>query len=352
VATITEWLASLGLPEYAQRFAENGIDVSVLRYLTDQDLEKIGVLLGHRRKMLAAIAELSGVAPVMPQPASPPEEKRRHDAERRHLTIMFCDLVGSTALATRLDPEELQEIVGGYHRRCADVITESGGFVARYLGDGVLAYFGYPRAHEDDAERAVRAGLELVEAVGKLDNRVGTTLRVRIGIATGLVVVGDLLGEGAAQEHAVIGETPNLAARLQTLAEPDSVLIDADTRRVLGKLFQYRDLGMITVKGFSNPVPVWRVIGASRVDSRFEALRVTTTPLIGRDEEIDLFLRRWEQAERGAPRPLVLFLLPPPSRQRAPSNDQSPRTGGRISARGYRRATARQAGGSARPSDQ
>jgi hypothetical protein len=158
VATITEWLASLGLPEYAQRFAENGIDVSVLRYLTDQDLEKIGVLLGHRRKMLAAIAELSGVAPVMPQPASPPEEKRRHDAERRHLTIMFCDLVGSTALATRLDPEELQEIIGGYHRRCADVITESGGFVARYLGDGVLAYFGYPRAHEDDAERAVRAG--------------------------------------------------------------------------------------------------------------------------------------------------------------------------------------------------
>jgi len=158
VATITEWLASLGLPEYAQRFAENGIDVSVLRYLTDQDLEKIGVLLGHRRKMLAAIAELSGAAHVMPQPASPPEEKRRHDAERRQLTVMFCDLVGSTALSARLDPEDLREIINAYHRRCAEVIVKHGGFVARHLGDGILAYFGYPHAHEDNAERAVRAG--------------------------------------------------------------------------------------------------------------------------------------------------------------------------------------------------
>ena len=299
VATITEWLASLGLPEYAQRFAENGIDVSVLRYLTDQDLEKIGVLLGHRRKMLAAIAGLSGAAPVMLQPASPPEEQRRHDAERRQLTVMFTDLVGSTALSTRLDPEELQEIIGTYHRRCAGVIAKSGGFVARYLGDGVLAYFGYPRAHEDDAERAVRAGLELVEAVAKVDDRAGAPLRVRIGIASGLVVVGDLLGEGPVQEHAVVGETPNLAARLQAKAEPDSVIIDAGTRRLLGKLFEYRELGMVSFKGFHEPVPVWQVIGASSVDSRFEALRAATTPLIGRDEEIDLLMRRWNRAKVG-----------------------------------------------------
>ena len=268
---IEDWLKKLGLSEYTERFVENDIDVSVLHYLTDQDLEKIGVSLGHRRKLLAAVAGLAGAMPATSPGVTQPSP--RSAAERRHLTIMFCDLVGSTALSTRLDPEELQEIIGGYHRRCADVITKFDGFVARYLGDGVLAYFGYPRAHEDDAERAVRAGLELVETVAKLDDRAGTPLRVRIGIATGLVVVGDLLGQGATQEHAVMGGTPNLAARLQTLAEPDSVVIDADTRRILGKLFEYRDLGMETVKGFSDLVPVWRVIGASTVVSRFEALR-------------------------------------------------------------------------------
>src|SRR5262252_7823388 len=164
---IAQWLEKLGLFEYTQRFAENGIDVSVLRYLTDQDLEKIGVLLGHRRKMLAAIAELSGTAPVMPQPASPPEEKRRHDAERRQLTVMFTDLVGSTALSTRLDPEDLRGIIAAYHRCCTELIEHNGGYIAKYMGDGVLAYFGYPQAHEHDAERAVRAALNLVEAVPK-----------------------------------------------------------------------------------------------------------------------------------------------------------------------------------------
>ena len=228
MATITEWLASVGLPEYAQRFAENGIDVSVLRYLTDQDLEKIGVLLGHRRRMLAAIAELSGAAPVI-QPTSPPEEKRQHDAERRQLTVMFTDLVGSTALSTKLDPEDLREIISTYHRRCAEVIVKHGGFVARYMGDGVLAYFGYPQAHEDDAERAVRAGLALIEAVGEL--RVQEPLQVRIGVATGLVVVGDIVGSGEAQERGVVGETPNLAARLQGNAAPNTVVIAEGTRR-------------------------------------------------------------------------------------------------------------------------
>jgi class 3 adenylate cyclase len=212
---------------------------------------------------------------------------------------MFCDLVGSTALSARLDPEELREIIGVYHRRCADVIARSGGFVAKYMGDGVLAYFGYPQAHEDDAERAVRAGLGLVETVAKLDAAAGAPLRVRVGVATGLVVVGDLLGEGAAQEEAVVGETPNLAARLQGLAEPDTVVISASTRRLLGGLFEYRDLGTLSVKGFGGPVQVWQVACASTLDSRFEALRATTTPLVGRDEEIDLLLRRWEQAKRG-----------------------------------------------------
>jgi class 3 adenylate cyclase len=233
---IADWLKTLGMSEYADRFVENRIDHSVLPDLTDQDLEKLGLLLGDRRKMLRAIRELAGDTAVTPHPLRT-EPKFQDTAERRQLTLMFCDLVGSTALSARLDPEDLRGIIGGYHRRCVEVITKSGGFVARYMGDGVLAYFGYPQAHEHDAERAVRAGLRLVEAVAKLDDGAGTALRVRVGIATGLVVVGDLLGEGVAQEHEVVGETPNLAARLQTLAEPDAVVIADSTRRLLGNLF-------------------------------------------------------------------------------------------------------------------
>jgi class 3 adenylate cyclase/predicted ATPase len=291
VPTIEEWLASLGMSDYAQRFADNDIDASVLRHLTERDLKDIGVSLGHRRKMLAAISELAVVAQSQ---ASPTQD----GAERRQLTVMFCDLVGSTTLATKLDPEDLREVIGAYHRCCAEQINKTGGFVARYLGDGVLAYFGYPRAHEHDAERAVHAGLGLVEAVAKLRTAVGVHLRVRVGIATGLVVVGDPIG-GAPQEHEVVGETPNLAARLQGLAEPDTVVIGDSTRRLLGGLFEYRDLGLMSVKGLGDPVQVWQVTGLSTVDSRFEALRGTMTPLIGREEEIDTLLRRWDQAKRG-----------------------------------------------------
>jgi hypothetical protein len=193
----------------------------------------------------------------------------------------------------------MREIVGAYHRCSAEQITKAGGFVAKYMGDGMLAYFGYPQAHEDDAERAVRAGLALIEAVAKLGDSAGTTLRVRVGIATGLVVVGDIGGEGAASEHDVVGETPNLAARLQALAEPDTVVIAGTTRRLLGDLFEYRALGTVSIKGFGDPVPVWQVIGRSGVDDRFKALRATTTPLVGRDEEIDLLMRRWQQAKGG-----------------------------------------------------
>ena len=227
------------------------------------------------------------------------EPPRRDEAERRQLTIMFCDLVGSTALSARFDPEDLRSIITAYHRCCAGLVERHGGFVAKYMGDGVLAYFGYPQAHEHDAERAVQAGLALVAAVPKLPTAATVPLQARIGIATGLVVVGDLIGAGAAQEQAVVGETPNLAARLQTLAEPGAVVIASSTRRLTGGLFEYRDLGTFALRGFAENVPAWQVVGAGAVESRFEALRATTTPLIGRDEETDLLLRRWEQAKRG-----------------------------------------------------
>jgi class 3 adenylate cyclase/tetratricopeptide (TPR) repeat protein len=296
---IADWLNTLGLGQYAQRFAENYIDASILRDLTDQDLEKIGIPLGHRKKLLRAILALADASAAAPPTATASEPIPHDSAERRQLTVMFTDLVGSTALSTTLDPEDLQKIIGAYHRCCAKVITQSGGFVARYLGDGVLAYFGYPQAHEDDAEQAVRAGLALVEAVAKLDAGQASSLHVRVGIATGLVVVGDLMGGDAAHENEVVGETPNLAARLQALAEPDAVDIESGTRRLLGGLFDYSDLGAVPVKGFGGSVQVWRVLGASSVASRFEALRAATTPLVGREEEIALLMRRWQQASTG-----------------------------------------------------
>src|SRR5439155_17668827 len=232
------------------------------------------------RKLLAAIAALGPDSPVAPRGTAPPA-----DAERRQLTVMFCDLVGSTELSTRLDPEDLREVIAAYHRAIADVVRGFDGFVAKYMGDGVLVYFGYPGAHEDDAERAVRAGLGLIDAVARLDVK-STELQARVGIATGLVVVGDLIGEGSAQEQSVVGETPNLAARLQALAEPGAVVIAAGTRRLVGDLFEYRDLGAIEMKGIAEPVPAWQVLRPSVVASRFEALRGSAlTPLVGRDEE-------------------------------------------------------------------
>ena len=265
--TIADWLQKLGMSEYLQRFDENRIDISVLRDLTDLDLKELGVALGDRRRMLRAISELDKTRTLVPgfKEVTPQE-----GAERRQLTVMFCDLVGSTTMSAQFDPEDMRGIVGAYHRCCASIIVANGGFAANYMGDGVLAYFGYPKAHEHDAERAVRAGLALVEAVPELDTAARAPLHVRIGIATGVVVVGDLPDLGEARERGgVIGETPNLAARLQAIAEPDSVVIGDGTRRLLGNLFELEDLGAKNLKGISGPVQAWAVLRANWVESRF-----------------------------------------------------------------------------------
>jgi len=299
---IGDWLEKLGLSEYAHGFAENDIDFTILGDLTDQDLEKIGVAsLGHRRKLLRAIATLemadrgtradtvvSSAAPLPP-----------NTAERRHLTVMLCDLVGSTALSARLDPEDMRAVIDAYHAACARITRTYDGFLAEFRGDGILVYFGYPHAHEDDAERTVRAGLDIIAAVAGLETRAAEPLAVRIGIATGLVVIGDLSREGALREHAVVGDAPNLAARLQALAEPGTIVVADSTRRLLGDLFHLRDLGRRDVKGIAEPVVVWEVKGASQSESRFEAVRTRLTDLIGRDDEIRLLMERQRLAWKG-----------------------------------------------------
>jgi class 3 adenylate cyclase len=300
---IEAWLQGLGLQRYVHTFRDNEIDWEVLPKLTSDDLREIGVTaIGHRRKLLEAIAAIGATVPTAlstafnaPAPA---------DAERRQLTVMFCDLVGSTPLAARYDPEDLREVIGAYHRCVAETVARFAGFVAKYMGDGVLVYFGYPEAHEDDAERAVRAGLAVIEAIGRLATR--EPLNLRLGIASGLVVVGDLIGTGAAQERGVVGETPNLAARLQALAQRGTLVIAESTRRQIGVLFDIEDLGPQSLAGFAEPQYAWRVVGESGVLSRFEALRSEATPLVGRGEELDLLLRRWRRAKAGKGRVVLI----------------------------------------------
>jgi class 3 adenylate cyclase/predicted ATPase len=291
---IEAWLQGLGLERYMSAFRDNEIDWEVLPKLTSEDLREIGIAaIGHRRKLLDAIAALGASTPTAAGRVAIPNVSAPAEAERRQLTVMFCDLVGSTPLSARLDPEDLRGIIGAYHRCVTDMVDGFGGFVARYMGDGVLVYFGYPQAHEDDAERATRCGLALVDRVPQLGQ--GEELHARVGIATGLVVVG-----GEVVEHDVAGDTPNLAARLQTLAESDTVVIAAGTRRLTGDLFEYRDLGEIELKGIAGPVSAWQALRPSAVASRFEALRGSAlSPLVGRDEEIDLLLRRWVRAKTG-----------------------------------------------------
>ena len=358
------WLRGLGLGGTSRRSATTTIDAEVLPRLTADDLKDMGVtVVGHRRKLLDAIAALRASADAPPPRAatadtapapSPTVAAPAAQAERRQLTVMFVDLVGSTQLSTRLDPEEMREVLRAYQDTVAGVVARFEGVVAKFMGDGVLAYFGFPRAHEDDAERAVRAGLAIVDAVGRLRSPDGAPLGVRVGIATGLVVVGDLIGSGPAQEHAVVGETPNLAARLQALAEPGAVVIAPVTHRLVGGLFEYADLGDHPVKGFAEPIRAWRVLGPGRAEGRFEALRGAARALgrpragdrtparpLGagqggrgpgraavrraRHRQIPARAGAARAAPRRAPRPLALLLLAAPHGQRAPPGDRATR---------------------------
>jgi class 3 adenylate cyclase/predicted ATPase len=293
---IDGWLRGIGLEQYAQTFRDNAIDADVLCDLTDEHLRELGLPLGARLKLLRAVAALSTrQTPVSPD-ITPPAP--RTDAERRQVTVMFCDLVGSTAMSARMDPEDLREVISAYQKCVAETVQRFGGFVAKYMGDGVLIYFGFPIAHEDDAERAVRAGLELVAAAGGLKTHV--PLQTRVGIATGLVVVGDLIGSGASQEQAIVGETPNLAARLQAIAVPNSIVISETTRKLVGNLFELQDLGGQDLKGIAGLVRAWAALRPSSVESRFEALHAGgLTELVGREEELELLLRRWSKAKTG-----------------------------------------------------
>ena len=301
---ITDWLRKLGLEQYAPAFLDNAIDSKVLPRLTAEDLKDLGVtMVGHRRRLLDAIAALTDEAPAAVVEPTWRDASESADAERRQVTVMFCDLVGSTALSTRIDPEDLQEVIGGYQGAVTEAVIGFGGFVAKYMGDGVLVYFGYPRAHEDDAERAVRAGLRAIEAIGRLRP---VKLQARIGIASGSVVVGDLIGKGSSQEQSIIGETPNLAARLQALASPGALVVAASTRQQIGKLFDLEDLGRKQLAGFDEPQLAWRVLGESPEVGRFAALRSGRSPLVGRDEEVELLMRRWKQAKSGEGRVVLI----------------------------------------------
>src|SRR3984957_13896354 len=304
---VADWLRALGLEQYEAAFRENGVSAEVLCHLTADDLKELGVAgVGHRRQLMVAIAKLNEqptadtVTPlVVPAAASKPlREEAMSGGERRQLTVMFCDLVGSTALSEKLDPEELRSLLHAYRTLCGDVIAQYDGFVARYVGDGILTYFGWPTAHEDDAERGVRAALEIVHTVKQASS--SEDLSVRIGIATGPVVVGEAAGTGD-QSKLAVGSTPNLAARLQGLAVADQIVIAASTRRLVGNAFELTDLGEYDLKGISEPVHAWRVERTLVTESRFDAHRgdSTLTPLVGREVEVDLLLRQWSQARDG-----------------------------------------------------
>jgi class 3 adenylate cyclase/tetratricopeptide (TPR) repeat protein len=298
MAAFGEWLAEIGLRSYDAVFASNKIDFDVVRSLSDTDLRELGLALGDRKRLLQAVAKLdehpiadTATLATVSEPVSPA-------GERRQLTVMFCDLVGSTALGEKLDPEELGKLLHAYRSHCGEVIARYDGFVARYVGDGILTYFGWPSAHEEDAERAVRAALEIVSTVKQAST--AENLSVRIGVATGPVVVGETAGSGG-QSKLAVGSTPNLAARLQGLAAADQIVTAASTRRLVGNAFELSDLGEHDLKGIAEPVHAWRVERALLAESRFDANRGggALTPLVGRDEELDLLLRRWSQAKDG-----------------------------------------------------
>ncbi|VIO78634.1 adenylate/guanylate cyclase domain-containing protein [Bradyrhizobium ivorense] len=294
---VGEWLRGLGLEQYETAFREAEVGADVLPDLTDADLVELGVSLGNRKRLLKAVAALRGPAPQVPD-----------EAERRQLTVMFCDLVGSTEISARLDPEDMRDVIRAYQDACSGVIARYDGFVARFMGDGILAYFGFPRAHEDEAERAIRSGLDIAEAVAKLETAARRKLAVRVGIATGIVVVGDLIGQGPAQERDVVGETPNLAARLQGLAAPGTVVIAESTMRLVGRTFDLQPLGVHTLKGFETPVPIWSVLRDARTSTRFEAFRSQgLSPMVNRESETALLRDRWRRARNGEGQVVLVF---------------------------------------------
>src|SRR3984957_20399868 len=316
---VGDFLRELGLQQYQAAFRDNRIDIRVLPKLTAEDLKDLGVtMVGDRRLLLDAIAALrEPTAPAVKAGGDVldaglirgTEAAATAEAERRPLSVMFCDLVGSTALSSRLDPEDLREVIRTYQACVATTIKQFDGFIARYVGDGVLTYFGWPEAGETDAERAVRAGLAVASAVSGLEAR-GQRLQIRVGIATGLVVIGDPIGSGDSRQQTAVGETPNLAARLQGLAGPDQVVIDAATRRQIGGLFECQDLGGVELKGLTAMVPVWQVLSENRTVGQFEALRSGATPLVGRDEEMELLLRRWTEAKAGSGKVVLISSEP------------------------------------------
>jgi class 3 adenylate cyclase/predicted ATPase len=304
---VGQWLGSLGLGQYAEAFEENAIAWATLPELDHELLKEVGVKpVGHRVAILKAIQSLDSDGDIAPSQHEQLSRSRQAipagEAERRQLTVMFCDLVGSTALSGKLDPEDMREVITAFQDTSREAIQQYAGFIARYMGDGMLVYFGYPQAHEDDAERAVRAGLAIVRSMAALNAGVGkrheVVLAVRVGVATGLVVVGDIVGEGAAEEAAVVGETPNLAARLQGVAEPNQVVVAPATHRLLGALFEYDDLGTRELKGIAQPTQVWRVMGEGDAESRYAAKHVRGgSPLVGRREELGLLVRSWEASK-------------------------------------------------------
>jgi len=298
-----QWLRGIGLDRYADLFVQNDIDQETLLDLRDEEFEKLGVTLGHRKKLIKAAAQYGAEAP---QASGRADDLRPRDgsadakAERRHLTVLMCDIVGSTALTARLDPEDAREILLQFQGRCGEAVRRYDGHVARFMGDGLLAYFGFPAAHEDDAERGVNAALEMLSAVSALADPAGRRIELRIGIATGLVVVGDRIGEGPSREFALVGDAANLAAHLQKLAEPNQILLAPGTQRLLGRRFELEDTGDHAIKGVDTPVRVWRVIEPRPVESRFEARQSSyLTPFVGRDSELELLLTRYDLVKRG-----------------------------------------------------
>ena len=308
---VSAWLESLGLGRYSEAFQHNAITRDVLPDLKESDLEALGVILGHRKTLLRAIAQLSpsaegrgsGSLPLAVSPATPPVPPERDQAERRQLTVMFCDLVDSTALSRRVDPEDLQEVIRRFLDACSHAIGRFNGYIAKYMGDGMLVYFGYPQAHEHDAERAVHAGLAILDTVKALNHdnpHPEFGLAARIGIATGHVVVGELMGQDTAKERSVFGDTPNLAARLQALATPNQLVIDPVTKRLVGNAFDIADQGAVSLKGFDTPIQAWQVLSLRVSASRFESYRAShLTNFVGREQELALLLGRWREAVEG-----------------------------------------------------